>query len=188
MKTSSVLHGYALVRPNALGYQGIDRDPFGPLILPDDVAGVPMEPWRQGAYALFDRHRAEIVRDGCILDLVSSLKAAKEIKALIEAEMGEHEILDVDVLDIANACFAPAKPHLIGLDLAYPGGDFYSAIKNGLFVNPHSALLSEYERSLNEFGLFSDPVIVGEYDLRFRELVESEACSVFWCYALSRPD
>ena len=72
----------------------------------------------------------------------------------------------------------------MGYDLAYLGGDFYSAIKNGLLVNPDRVLIGWDKRDLNEAGLFRSSEIGRDYLQRFRELVPSETPSEFHVYEL----
>ena len=73
----------------------------------------------------------------------------------------------------------------LGFDVAYPGGDYYSAIRNGLFCNPHPGLVLDYEKALNRFGLFEEAEVARNYLDSFREVVSSEANSTFALFGLS---
>ncbi len=196
---SKVVAGYLLLPLNKVEkYRGIDRQPFEPLLLeseidpafvpnPDDARIWVWYPagWRREAYRLFEENSVEVNKNkGAIL---SSLATARQIKDLIEPHLGSYELIACQVwnLDTQFAHEADLEAPSLGYDVAYGGGDFYSALKNGLLVKPHPLLLAEYSSLLNEYGLFSNPDNIPAYIRRFKELVPSEANSEFWVYWLS---
>jgi hypothetical protein len=73
----------------------------------------------------------------------------------------------------------------LGYEIAYPGGNFYSAVLNGLFMNPHPGLVLEYKPLLNENGLFEDISSALNYITAFKEVVPSEANSEFCVFGVS---
>lgn len=93
----------------------------------------------------------------------------------------------VDIFEHLPAAWPPtgdARPFL-GFDLAYPAGDLYSAVKNGLHP-PHPApeLIRMYGAHLNAYGLFRDPALLVAYLAAFRQEACSEANMDFWTYAV----
>ncbi len=200
------IQGYLLEPPGPVpGYRGIDRNPFTPSLIEgeynpgtkpqqgDSRIWVWYPPgWRREAYRLYEENL--VPGTGAILlDLLSSLNVAREIQKIIEPHIGPHEIVACAIwsLDSVPNEQAATEPSFLGYDVAYLGGDFYSAVLNGLFANPkgfynpHPILVNEYKHLLNEFGLFPTSRSIPEYHRRFRELVQSEANSQFYVYELS---
>lgn len=190
--------GFLLLPPSPKHkYRGVDRYPFEPALLPSEIdpaAQVQVEEsriwvlyppsWRRDAYRLYEENLAEVRGD---LYLLRSVEVAYEIKQLIEPHLGPHEVIRCEVwfLDFVASLEDTIGSDFLGYDIAYPGGDFYSAILNGLLVNPHPVLVEEFKHLLNEFGLFSTSQSILEYVRRFRELVPSETESVFCVFRLS---
>ena len=76
------------------------------------------------------------------------------------------------------------QDEFLGYDVAYPGGDFYSAIKNGLFVNPDMTLVKMYKHLLNSAGLFSSKEYIPEFVRHFKEVAPTEENSEFSIFNL----
>lgn len=78
----------------------------------------------------------------------------------------------------------PAGAHFLGYDVAYLGGDFYSAVRNGLHVNPDEDLLARFWSLLNENGLFDSTQAAIDYLAAFRQSSTTESASQFYKYAV----
>jgi len=190
--------GYLLLPPSPVaGYRGVDRTPFLPVIfeseidtsteISDEDEGISafyLSGWRRRAYRLYEKNRVSGTYEG--IGLLAYKNTAHEIKKIIEPHVGYHEIIGCEIYGMGiNQLpeISEGKNHL-GYDIAYPGGDFYSAILNGLFINPAPLLLREYFHLLNEYGLFISTIPVNDYLSRFRKQVPSESESEFCLYKL----
>jgi hypothetical protein len=193
---SPSLYGFLLLPPSPIpGYQGIDRNPFEPSLIRDEMSQSygpegsaiwPFYPpgWRRDAYRLYEEN---LVNDGTPNPfLLLSREVAHKVQKIIEPHIGPHEIVACEFweLDSLPSDEVESEATFLGYDIAYPGGDYYSAIYNGLFVNPHPELLAHYRSLLNQFGLFSNTKPILAYVRHFRELVLSEADSEFCIYRL----
>ena len=183
-----------LLRTDRTGkYRGVDREPFEPLI--EDDADVP---GRAGSTAISNFYSAGWKRDLYRLAesdsshdfgfLFTRITTAVAIREQLAEHAGTYEILLVEIMPLlaqpAGRSNDPRAGPFLGYDLAYLGGDFYSAIRNGLFVNPDPALLAEFGADINEFGLFADRDAATKYLAAFRRSVPSESTSEFHLYAL----
>jgi hypothetical protein len=193
------LEGYMLLPPSPVAdYRGVDRNPFAPTLLLNELDPSAQVPegatniwlfyppgWRRDAYRFYEEHTVQGTED-TLLSLLASLHAAQEIQRLIEPHIGYHEIVRCEVWDVDSMPpqYPVSEPDSLGYDLAYPGGDFYSAILNGLFLNPHPVLLDKYKQLLNASGLFSAPDPVPGYLGQFRQLVPSEEKTEFSIFYL----
>jgi hypothetical protein len=184
-----------LLRTDRAGkYRGVDREPFEPLI--EDDAHLPAKAgstspisdfyptgWKHDLYRLAESDSSD--SRGFLFTRVTTAVAIREQLA---KHAGPYEILWVEILPSAvQSVEEPKDPgagQFLGYDLAYLGGDFYSAILNGLLVNPDSALRAEFGADLNEFGLFADQAVATSYLEAFRRSVPSESTSEFYLYAL----
>jgi hypothetical protein len=180
------------------GYRGVDRNPFIPALIDDEMDGseitAPLEHiwqfyppgWRRDAYKLYEENLADVspADDGILL---ASVEVAREIRDFIRPRAGDHEILGCDMRPIEDEArdrqFRDAE--FLGYDFAYSGGGFYSAVLNGLFVNPDPELILAYKPALNRYGLFSDFSLARKYVAAFKQAVSSEANSEFYVWALS---
>jgi hypothetical protein len=195
MTMSDNVHGFMLLKCDSLTrYRGVDREPFEPLIF-DSVISLSTEMetldiwamyppgWRRDAYRLFSENQT---LDSDDILMIQSLDAARAIQQLIPAGEAEYEIVRCRVLSpqstVAGTVNSPDG--LIGFDLAYPGGDYYSAVRNGLLVNPHPELVDHYASRLNEYGLFSNTLYTEAFMNDFRQLFLSEAESEFVLFEL----
>jgi hypothetical protein len=144
--------------------------------------------WRRKAYRLFEDHQVEGAPE--VLELISTLEIAKRIQSMIEPMIGPHEIIRslARKFNGERALEAPEDDEFMGSDIAYPGGDFYSAILNGIFVNPDPELVNMYGGHLNENGLFDEPSLDWQCLTQFSSLVISEARSGSVLYQLSLAD
>jgi hypothetical protein len=197
--------GFLLLPPSPIpGYRGVDRNkvgllsPFEPRLIEGemDLSFVPKKGdnaiwayfppgWRRDAYRLYEE---DMVDDGKWDPiLLSSREVAHRIREIIEPHLGPHEIVACEIggLDTMLSDEVRDKTTFLGFDVAYPpGGDYYSAIRNGLFTNPDPELVLQYQQLLNQFGLFSNTKPILVYVSRFKELVLSETDSIFCIYKL----
>jgi hypothetical protein len=150
--------------------------------------------WRRDAYRLYEENMVDDGKWDPIL--LRSREVAQRIREIIEPHIGPHEIVACEILELS---FMPSdeageKATFLGYDVAYPpGGDYYSAINNGLFGDEYSysgrqgpppELVAEYRLLLNQFGLFPNTKPILAYVRRFKELSPSEADSDFVVYKL----
>ena len=180
-------------------YRGVDRNPFEPALLDNEIdplANVQSDDsriwvfypkgWRRNAYRIFEENLVKSSEDE--LFFISNIEAAREIQRIIEPHLGPHEIVTCEIFELnsTQSLVDPIEilPHR-GYDIAYLGGDLYSAILNGLLINPHPDLVAEYGPLLTEFGLFPSMDSISAYVRRFRELVPSEANSEFCLFQLT---
>jgi hypothetical protein len=152
--------------------------------------------WRRDAYRLYDENSVAHGKwDLDRPDLLTSREAAQKIREIIEPHLGPYEIVACDIWELNSvpADEAGDTATFLGYDVAYPpGGDYFSAIKNGLFTIPFSysegpaspELVEEFRSMLNQFGLFPNTKPISSYLRRFKELVPSEADSGFCVYRL----
>ena len=186
-------HGWLLLPVGGLAvYRGIDRGPFEPTILDDfidqvaplpaDRAGIwTMYPpgWRREAFQLFSQNA--LATSSCDLPLLRSVDAAWKVLSSIPCSAGEYEVVECCVFGTKDLGDPP--PILAGIrmgyDLVFPEGDYYSAVKNGLHVNPHPVLRQRFGGHLNPFGLFNSADQVSEFLRAFREYVPTEAGATF---------
>ena len=149
--------------------------------------------WRRDAYRLYEENWVD---DGkWDPELLASREVAQRIREIIEPHLGPYEIVACDILELDSipSDEVEDKGTILGYDVAYPpGGDYFSAIKNGLFTKAFSyaggpappELVEEFRSLLNQFGLFPDTKPIPSYIRRFKELVPSEADSEFCVYRL----
>lgn len=189
------LRGYTLLPPSPVqGYRGVDRHPFVPTLLEEemDSDAKPVEPyvwtfyppgWRRNAFRLYEENL--VPGTGDELDLIASKEAAQQIKGIIEPHIGLHEIVACQIwsLDYPLSDRAGDAENFLGYDIAYLGGDFYSAVLNGLFVNPAPAL-AQYKPLLNKFGLFPTISVTPEYLHQFKQEARSEENAEFYVWGL----
>lgn len=150
--------------------------------------------WRRDAYRLYEESMVDDGKWDPIL--LCSRGIAQRIREIIEPHIGPHEIVACEILELNSirSDEAGEKATFLGYDVAYPpGGDYYSAINNGLFGDEYSysgrqgplhELVAEYQSLLNQFGLFPNTKPILAYVRRFKELVLSEADSDFLIYKL----
>jgi hypothetical protein len=193
-------HGYLLLLEGTVdGYRGVDRRPFQPELLENEMTHSPASTdlhrisdfyppgWRRKAYRLYEEDA--VLRDGDIM-LLSTLETAIELQELLRQYAKErYEIVEVTIFELKNdlASMSTSRAGFLGYDIAYPGGDFYSALLNGLLLNAHPELFRRYSSELNEFRLFRDLTIALEYLSEFLQLVETERASEFHVFALFEP-
>ena len=193
--------GFCLVRYSSTDrYRGLDREPFEPTIVDEELSGdvdtqvsvaeiwsLYPPGWRRDAYRIFEKNRAGAPAHK--LPLVSSLDSAAQILRILPMTEGPVEVLEciVDCAHLdAESRTCGTGDHL-GFDAVYPSGDYYSAVKNGLHVNPHPILQSDYSRSLNQHGLFGTAQDVQRYLSHFRRSVPTESESEFIIVGLWKP-
>ncbi|MBU0512266.1 MAG: hypothetical protein KKD28_15805 [Chloroflexi bacterium] len=194
-KIYSVSHkGFMLLPAKAdHNYRGVDRNPFLPkLSEPLATRLTPGKPgiwtfiplgWRQDAYRLFEEHSTR--SDGDDLELLSDYEIAVTIQEMIAPHVGWHDIVVCQIWPLEATSQLEAERPTLGYDLAYPGGDFYSAVWNGLLCeHAHPNLVKEFGARLNQFGLFTDTRLIPDYVHRYQEMVHSEANATFCIYRL----
>jgi hypothetical protein len=194
------MKGYLLLPPSPVhAYRGVDRNPFQPAVLPEEMDPRARlsdhEPriwklyppgWRRDAYHVYEDNVVEGSEED-LLYLLSSATAAREVRRIIEPHLGSHEIVACELSNLESEPQAASTAELgfLGFDVAYPGGDFYSAILNGLFIHPDPRLVHDYGPLLNQHGLFEAADLIAEYVRRFRQAAASEVTSEFVIYRLS---
>lgn len=169
---------------------------FWPKIGDDALWAFYPDGWRRDAYRLYEEN---VVDDGKWdpdrPDLLSNREIAQRIREIIEPHLGPYEIVACDIWELNSLPPDETgdKENSLGYDVAYPpGGDYFSAIKNGLFTKPFPysggpaslELVEAFQSSLNQFGLFPNTKPILSYIRRFKELVPSEADSEFCVYRL----
>lgn len=200
MESAPPIIGYMLLprrHPNT--YSGVDRSPFEPAILPEvldnlepveagaegTIWGMYLPGWRREAYKIYEENA--VVSPYRSLHLIGDLATAKDILSIVNKHLGAYEIVhcQVGLMDGQSWFALPHKHTFLGYDIAYPGGDYYSAVKNGLFYNPPDSLSAKYSRLLNANGLFVSYSLLESYLADFREQIPSEKSSDFKAYLLS---
>ena|SRR2546428_968915 len=189
---STALEGFMLVLPGRDGsYRGVDREPFEPL-LPATGAIVPVDSERVSDYypAGWKRSLYQLAEENAIGEhgfLFRDLTPALAIQRELAAHVGAFELLAATITPPGqvdrDGAVSSAYPFM-GYDIAYLGGDFYSAIKNGLIVNPDLDLVAEFGRTLNAYGLFDTRASSMRYLEEFLRTSLTERASRFYCYAL----
>ena len=195
MKDERTLKGFMLLKLDAsVRYRGVDREPFEPQIIDSeldvdadsgatDIWAMYPPGWRHDAYRMFSANQESGPED---IVFLKSLDAAQAILRLVPSSAGQYEVIKCRFLSAPSAGIETSEQRgpVLGYDVAYPGGDYYSAVRNGLHVNPHSELFSKHAAHLNEHGLFPDPRHAVKFLDDFRNLVSSEAASSFIVYEL----
>lgn len=169
--------GYALLRIPPSSYAGIDREPLVRQVPADgNWTGFQLFLW--GAFDLFSVPTDESVCDSFLL------RDPEACRLVLEQVSGYCQPLYCQVFEHPPETFRPDRPFL-GFDLAYPGGNFYSAVCNGLHPpHPSFELQQRYGSLLNAHGLFSNVEPLHTYEKAFRQEVATEANSIFWTFAL----
>lgn len=188
------------------GYFGVDREPFLPTLLESELD--PTAPviegasgiwefyrpgWRKDAYRLYEENLA-IEQSGTEPFLLSNIDSAKEIARIISPFVGQYDVVHCGIwtIDDHPRTYPVTSQQFLGFDAAYCGGDFFSAVRAGLFGSPwfkgrpNEELLSEFRAMLNEYGLFKQPEDLTRYVRRFVELTSSEVRSKFFLWLLNR--
>lgn len=197
--------GYILLPPSPVPpYRGVDRDPFLPSLTQDLlVEDVPVDHetmgrgfvwplcppgWRRDAYRLYEDN----VLCEEDVNLLNDKQVAHEIKRIIEPHLGLYEVVACEISEPTNYTEPAFVDGLfMGHDIAYLGGDYFSAIRAAFFGSPwfygkrDPKLTLKFKVLLNEFGLFSSPEPTPEFIRRFKEDAASEANSVFYIWSLT---
>ena len=193
------LTGYMLLPPSRVAdYRGVDRNPFMPTLLEGEMSeDTPVAKgistfyrpgWRRDAYKLYEEHFAPGQEDFNPF-LLSSSQVASQIQRIIQPHLGKYEIVECNIwsleLESITEGEASLAPLFLGYDIAYLNGDFYSAILNGLFINPAPTLLRQYKALLKDSGLFANSAPVVAYVRDFKQQALSEANSEFYIWMLT---
>ena len=182
-------------------YRGVDRQPFMPELTADMLAQSSENPakrshvwefaqtgWEKEAFKIYEENLVASAPDD--LPLIGDLRSAERIKDIVEPHRGIHEVVRCELTPLsmshglAQDHGKAAGENSLGYDAAYPGGEFYSAVLNGLFRNPHPTLLRDFRARLNEFGLFDGASDAIKYLEIFRSLVPTESNSEFALFRL----
>lgn len=194
-----LIEGYAILPKCVSGfYCGIDRNPFEPLILseafedtspiPDDLSHLiwPMYPagWRRKAYRLFEENLVESSFNS--LQLVKSIKPAREILKIVNGQLEPHEIIYCQLAALTSSEWKQEHnlKEFLGFDIAYRGGDYYSAIKNGIHIAQSRKLINSFGDYLNPYGLFAEYRHLVNYLSDFKNEFPSEASADFAAYMM----
>lgn len=188
------MQGYLLLSSSdTMGYSGVDRNPFV-LIYPLELPNIGMtEPiwklhptdWERRAYQLLEENR---VHDD--LDLINNLDVAKAIRNILVLHLSTFDIVHCKIWDIGNPSILSSKSsssNFLGYDIAYGGGDYFSAIKSGLFTIDDS-FTQKYKPCLNKNGLLGDFSEADKYLSEYKEIVPSEASAEFVIFEIERVD
>lgn len=206
--TSIFMEGYLLLPTQGVPeYRGVDRDPFEPAIVHEEIDEslafqhkdsdliweMYAPGWRRDAYRLFEENMVQGQGDLSDLELIYTSDIAFAIQDIIQPYMGEYEVVACKVWKegIQLSEHVLHEPPSLGYDIAYPGGDYFSAIRDGLSLHPrlHSEpsleLINAYGSLLNSFGLFShvDPIM--PYLTDFRKITPYEVKRTYCVYWLS---
>lgn len=195
MNEEGFIEGYLLLPVvEAGGYRGVDRHPFVPQF-DFELGSAPASSisqrsaiweyappgWRRDAYKLYEEN--SIVEDS--LELIADEFTAVRIRDMIQTKPHEITFCRVAPLqELAKTPKAPSGGVFLGYDLAYSGGDFYSAVRNGLIVNPSPSLMRQFLDKLNQNMLFDTKEFLLSLDEKFRQAAVSEANSEFFVYEL----
>lgn len=205
MKVNFPICGFILLPADSIrGYRGVDRNPFVPGLTkevteiesPVEKVGSfvwPFYPpgWRRDAYRLYEENLVPEIEEN--LPILSSLAAAQNIKRIIDPHLGSHDVVRCELQELQrNVEFDISRQiHFWGYDVAYFGGDFFSAVRAGLFGSPwfdekpFPELVAEFGPFLNEFGLFSAVDPIDRYISSFKRHVPSEGGAKWKIWGLS---
>ena len=173
-------------------YRGADRYPFKPFIILEEMdptnehvsediwMNYPPDNWRRNPYREFQEHSVHDAPED--FPIVDSQEVAYRVLRLIPPDQGSYEVLECWIYSNHNPnkrSLPQLKTRLIGFDLIYPGGDYFSAVQNGLHVNPDLDLKKRFGPILNEFGLFTSVDPISDYLEAFRTKFEGDVDSTF---------
>ncbi len=196
--TYDFAYAYNASGPNS----SVDRQAFVPQLTADMLAAssgqstkkthvweFAQTAWEKEAFKIYEANLVASVPDD--LPLIGGISSAERIKDIVEPHKGVHEVVLCHVMP--TSVWQKAKDFqgdgasersFLGHDIAYPGGDFYSAILNGLFRNPHPRLMQKFRSKLNKLGLFDNLPDAVQYLEEFRNLVPTEKSSEFVLFTL----
>ncbi len=121
------------------------------------------------------------------LQLVKSIEAAREILKIVNRELEHHEVIHCELSDLTESVWKQVDNAIefLGFDVAYPGGDYYSAIKEGIHMTQSHKLINLYGTHLNSYGLFADSRKLVNYLSDFKDEYPSEASADFVMYMMT---
>ena len=194
------VRGYFILRTTPqTSYRGVDRDHFEPLLVMEDfdadarlsftsnwenVWGYCREKWRRQTYILYEKHRVLAWGDDYLLE---NKEVGQTIITMLEPYLGAYELVESVIFtsDQQVDTHFIETSQIFGYDIAYAGGDYYSAVYNGLLHQYHSPrLLMKYGTLLNAYGLFDTVDVLEEYQQDFKNEVITERNSQFCLYHL----
>jgi hypothetical protein len=185
-----MIKGFFLIKERTeYKYLGVDGEHFEPTIIGADLSSgsrnkhiweLHPNGWKKDAIKLFEENMIEELPED--IYLLNNINIAIEIKKMIESHLGKFKIIDCTIYQSKKETIK--KSNIIGFDIAYFGGDYYSAILNGLIINPSSLLYEKYNASLNESELFTNYDLLEEYIFDFKNNVKSEENSDFCFYEI----
>jgi hypothetical protein len=124
--------------------------------------------WRQDAYRLIEENLVPDIsdEDGLFeaLDLINDYDVAQQVQCLIEPHVGPHHILHCALYEIGTTrpLGIDDPEAFMGYDVAYPGGDLFSAVAFGMFEvpvrmfdHPEPELIRRYKHLTNRYGLYA---------------------------------
>jgi len=185
-----MLTGYFILKEELDNYRGVDRVHFEPTFL-DELVNKSVNKfkyiwelysgWRQELYKKIEENSIALEASYLIKDE----NVAKYVINNIPKSEGSYELVKVMIFELTEQIIELDQNLSLGYDIAYLGGDFYSAIKDGLIVNPITKLEKKYSRYLNKFGLFINKHELADYVKGFKSEATSESNSEFHVYLLS---
>jgi len=197
-KINMIVKGYLLLKNDTTSkYQGIDRGLFEPLITDIEELNTSIysgfmweifpDGWKKDAYKIYEENSTDFA-DGFGL-IINDLESAIRILHIVNKNLSIHEIVYVEIFNLEDTLAVEKREGLsyLGLDIAYLGGDYYSAVKNGLFYEPDNILKRGFAQYINGNGLFSELSVAKNYLSEFRKYVESEENSKFVFYQMYGP-
>ncbi len=200
-QTGYPIRGFILLPTNGPEiYRGIDRNPFLPSLIDEEMNeqlnAVPHyisdfygPGWRRDAYRLYEENA--ISREDP--DVLANVNAARQILKIIEPHGGQHEIVACEIMSLgeATSSILEGEASFLGYDMAYSGGDFFSAVRAGLFGHrlfkdtPNVRLCADWKNKLNASGLFDHQQPALDYLRAFKREVPSEQNADFFVWALA---
>lgn len=209
-KIDPLASGYLLLPPSSVrGYSGVCRWPgasFAPCLEVEFVDLAKAETvdaghfweayppgWRRDAYRLFEENldASNMVERFYALSLLSSYSIASRIRAMVQTHVGILEIVHCAVYEVGVdvEMHENATDLFHGYDVAFPGGDLFSAVASGLFElpdwEPDTGLIARYAHLLNRHGLFASSQVTGAYLEDFRSCSEGYRDDDFVTYAVT---
>jgi hypothetical protein len=170
-------------------YRGVDRDPFEPVLdasatvasQSDRISDFHPPGWRRDLYRLAEESAVD-EKGFLIRETEPALRLQKELAVHgLRYDVVWTRITNTELTQSKNAVTSAG---FLGYDVAYFGGDFFSAIKNGLIVHPDADLARDFSRRLNSFGLFDTADLAWRYMKAFRQASLTEGSQPFSLYEL----
>lgn len=169
-----------LSEPPARGYFGVNRFPLSVFDLPR-LTRAETSP---GERSIIDRLMT--LKNPCLLSEEAHARFL-ERKAR-DGGCIYTEIVQVEFSRLEETITDQRPSRFLGYDISYSDGDFFSAIRQGVFESPILPSLVAYREKLNEFGLLSDPHDAPSFLTSYLGLAQSERRDAFALCQISGVD